>query len=363
MTQVFLFGSYKFPREANWMSGSLLLLTTLLMAFTGQLLRWDQDAFWSIVVAAEQAARTPVIGGVLASFLVAGQNVGGATLTRFYATHVFLIPAAIFGLLGVHLYLVVKRGISEPPIPGERVDPRTYMAKYKALLARGIPFFPDAAVRDAVVSFVSVVVVVVLAVIAGAPMLGKPPDPTIIVADPRPDWYFLGYFALLAIIPKGLESLVIIGVPALAFGFLFLLPLIRPRGERHVSRRPMAIAAVGLGVLVYGALTAAGFASPWVPVSTENASLPPGVLSGLTASEAAGAQLFVRKDCFACHQIGGAGGRRGPDLSAVGARLSREQLTTTILGGKGQAMPAFASALTPAELADLIAFLETRGHK
>jgi ubiquinol-cytochrome c reductase cytochrome b subunit len=98
-------------------------------------------------------------------------------------------------------------------------------------------------------------------------------------------------------------------------------------------------------------------------VSTENASLPPGVLSGLTASQAAGAQLFVRKDCFACHQIGGAGGRRGPDLSAVGARLSREQLTTTILGGKGQAMPAFASALTPAELADLIAFLETRGHK
>jgi ubiquinol-cytochrome c reductase cytochrome b subunit len=363
MTQVFLFGSYKFPREANWMSGSLLLLTTLLMAFTGQLLRWDQDAFWSIVVAAEQAARTPVIGGFLASFLVAGQNVGGATLTRFYATHVFLIPAAIFGLLGVHLYLVVKRGISEPPIPGERVDPRTYMAKYKALLARGIPFFPDAAVRDAVVSFVSVVVVVVLAVIAGAPMLGKPPDPTIIVADPRPDWYFLGYFALLAIIPKGLESLVIIGVPALAFGFLFLLPLIRPRGERHVSRRPMAIAAVGLGVLVYGALTAAGFASPWVPVSTENASLPPGVLSGLTASQAAGAQLFVRKDCFACHQIGGAGGRRGPDLSDVGARLSREQLTTTILGGKGQAMPAFASALTPAELADLIAFLETRGRK
>lgn len=360
MTQVFLFGSYKFPREANWMSGSLLLLTTLAMAFTGQLLRWDQDAFWSIVVAAEQAARTPILGGFLATFVVAGQNVGGATLTRFYATHVFLIPAAIFGLLGIHLYLVIKRGISEPPVAGERVDPRTYIARYRQLLTQGIPFFPDAAVRDAVVSFVAVVSVIVLAVIAGAPMLGKPPDPTIIVADPRPDWYFLGYFALLAIIPKGLESLVIIGLPALAFGFLFVLPLVRPRGERHLARRPMAVAAVGLGVMLYGSLTLAGIASPWVPVSTQGASLPPGVLAGLSPTEASGARLFVQRDCFACHQIGGAGGRRGPDLSAVGALLSREQLVTTILNGKGQAMPSFAGALSPDELADLVAFLSGR---
>jgi len=360
MTQVFLFGSYKFPREANWMSGSLLLLATLAMAFTGQLLRWDQDAFWSIVVAAEQAARAPIIGGFLATLVVAGQNVGGATLTRFYATHVFLIPAAIFGLLGLHLYLVIKRGISEPPVPGERVDTRTYLARYKELLRRGIPFYPDAAVRDAVVSFVAVLTVIALAVVAGAPMLGKPPDPTIIVADPRPDWYFIGYFALLAIIPKGLESLVIIGLPALAFGFLFLLPLIRPRGERHPSRRPMALAAVGLGVLVYSALTVAGFSASWVPVSTEGASLPAAVLGGLGPHETAGAQLFVHKDCFACHQIAGAGGRRGPELGAVAARLSHDQIVTTILNGKGQAMPSFAGAFTPQELADLVAFLETR---
>ena len=97
MTQVFLFGAYKFPREANWLTGSFLLLLTLAMAFTGQLLRWDQDAFWSVVVAAEQAARAPFIGGFLATLVVAGQNVGGATLTRFYATHVFLIPAGTPG--------------------------------------------------------------------------------------------------------------------------------------------------------------------------------------------------------------------------------------------------------------------------
>src|SRR5947208_3369137 len=150
MTQVYLFGAFKFPREANWLTGSLLLPATLAMAFTGQLLRWDQDAFWSIVVAAEQAARAPVIGNWLATLVVAGSNVGGATLTRFYATHVFLIPAAVFGLLAVHVYLVVKRGISEPPVPGERVDTRTYLARYKDLLGRGIPFWPDSAWRHAV---------------------------------------------------------------------------------------------------------------------------------------------------------------------------------------------------------------------
>src|SRR5205809_7748770 len=139
MTQVYLFGAFKFPREANWLTGSLLLLATLAMAFTGQLLRWDQDAFWAVVVAAEQAARAPLLGEWLTRLIVAGNNVGGATLTRFYATHVFLIPAATFGLIGIHLYLVVKRGISEPPVPGIVVDRRTYRARYKAMLARGIP--------------------------------------------------------------------------------------------------------------------------------------------------------------------------------------------------------------------------------
>src|SRR2546430_5062096 len=125
MTQVYLFGAFKFPREANWLTGSLLLLATLAMAFTGQLLRWDQDAFWSIVVAAEQAARAPVIGEWLTRLVIAGANVGGATLTRFYATHVFLIPTAVFGLIGFHPFPVVKPAHSEPPLFGLALRPST----------------------------------------------------------------------------------------------------------------------------------------------------------------------------------------------------------------------------------------------
>src|SRR5579883_1472195 len=85
---VFIIGSYKFPREINWLTGTLLLFLTLGMAFTGQLLRWDQDAYWAVVVAAEQVGKTPIFGQALAELVVAGQTVGGATLTRFYATHV-----------------------------------------------------------------------------------------------------------------------------------------------------------------------------------------------------------------------------------------------------------------------------------
>lgn len=363
MTQVFLFGSYKFPREINWLSGSLLLLMTLAMAFTGQLLRWDQDAFWAIVVAAEQAGRAPFLGDLLARLVVAGQNVGGATLTRFYATHVFLIPAVIFGLLGLHLYLVIKRGISEPPVVGELVEPRTYRQRYADLLRRGIPFWPDSAYRDAIGAFVAVVVVVVLAFVFGAPQLGEPADPTVVVADPRPDWYFLGYFGLLALIPARAESLVIIGLPTFALLYLFALPILFPTGERHWSRRPAALAVVAIPFIGYAALTIASIQSPWVPDLAANARVPDAVTASLPANEKHGAQLFVDKSCFACHQIGGAGGRRGPNLSDVGARLPRERIVQRILTGGGGAMPAYAGSMTPQELDDLVAFLASRKAK
>ncbi len=368
MTQVFLFGAHRYPRELNWMSGSLLLLLTLAMAFTGQLLRWDQDAYWAVVVAAEQVARAPIVGDALAHIVVAGSDVGGATLTRFFATHVFLIPALIFGLIGMHLYLVVKRGISEPPQPGQRVEPATYRRRYEEVLAHGIPFYPDVVWRDVVVAFGAVAVVVALAVVVGPVQLGKPPDPTVILADPRPDWYFLGYFALLALIPPATETIVIVGLPLLAFAFLFLLPLVRPYGERHWSRRPGAVAVVTIPFIAYIALTIAGDQAPWSPMLAQNASLPASVSAGLDAGQRHGAQLFVTKGCWSCHMIEGSGGRRGPDLSNIADRQSRDRIVQRILNGgvgatdrgEGFVMPAYASTISPADLTDLVDFLETR---
>src|SRR5919199_5650888 len=200
MIQTFLVGAYKFPREANWLTGVALLGITLGLAFTGQLLRWDQTAYWSVFVLASQAARTPFVGEQVAQLVLAGNTVGGATLTRFYAFHVFFLPALIFGLLALHLWLVIHNGVSEPPEAGRPVDPKTYRAWDQNLLHRqGVPFWPDALWRDVVLGLVVLLVIVALAVIVKAPKVDVPPDPTILNAYPRPDWYFLWIFAALAL--------------------------------------------------------------------------------------------------------------------------------------------------------------------
>ena len=174
VARVFLTGSFKFPREATWLVGVVLLLLTLAMAFTGQLLRWDQTAVWSVFIAAEQAGRTPVIGSGLAHFVLGGDTVGGPTLSRFFAFHVFFMPALIFTFIGLHLFLVIRNGISEHPKSGRPVDPATYRAWYKSLLERrGVPFWPDAAWRDLVFGVGVVAVLVTLAAVFGPPTLGS----------------------------------------------------------------------------------------------------------------------------------------------------------------------------------------------
>src|SRR5260370_22246775 len=119
MTQVFLHGAFKYPRELNWLTGMLLLLLTLGMAFSGQVLRWDADAYWGVCVGASMAGRVPWLGPYLVDLLVGGPIIGADSLSRFFALHVFVIPGLLLGLLAIHLLLVLKRGISAPPAPGQ----------------------------------------------------------------------------------------------------------------------------------------------------------------------------------------------------------------------------------------------------
>ena len=356
--RVFLMGAYKYPRELSWLTGSLLLLLTLGMAFTGQLLRWDQDAYWSVVVAAEQAGRVPVIGPRLVQIVVAGQTVGGATLTRFYATHVFLIPAGMFLLIGVHLYLVVRHGISEPPVAGVPVDRATYRQRYHQVLARGVPFWPDAAWKDVIFALAVGVVVVTLSIGVGPPELNKQADPTLIQANPRPDWYFLWYFALLSLLPAGLENVVIVGLPLLAGVALLALPLVAPTGERSPRRRPWAIAAVVIPAVAIGVLIREGMEAPWSPHLPPE-QLPAAYQAQYSGSAAAGLRLFETEACISCHAIAGTGGRKGPDLTTVGTRLSRAQLVTRVLNGGG-GMPGYGDTLTPDQTESLVAFLSAQ---
>ena len=115
MGRVFLFGAYKYPRELNWILGVLLLAMGLGEGFTGYLLPWDQTAYWATIVGININGTGPFIGPFLAQFLQGGTYINADTLSRFYAIHMLLIPGAIFALIGLHLYLVVRLGVTSPP--------------------------------------------------------------------------------------------------------------------------------------------------------------------------------------------------------------------------------------------------------
>src|SRR6201997_4959396 len=359
MAQTFLFGSYKFPREMNWITGVLLLGFTLGMGFTGQLLRWDQTAAWSLVVAAEQAGRIPFIGDWVARFILGGNTIGGATLSRFFAIHVFVLPAIMFTFIGLHLWLVFRHGISEPPVAGKPVNPETYRAEYEELLKKsGKPFWPDLAWRDVIISTLLIIAIALAAFVVGPPVLDKPPDPSILAADPRPDWYLLWYFGLLSLIPDRIEGYVMIGFPVLIGLCLLFVPIWNHKGERAASRRPWAIASVCLAAIMIGALWWEGQQSPWSP-NFEAKPLNEKVVGASSGPVFTGSRLFHAKGCLNCHLIQGFGGRRGPELTYIADKLTRDNLVIRIVNG-GTNMPAFGSSLKPGELDALVAFLETR---
>ena len=115
MARTFFFGAYKYPRELNWVIGVVLIVLTMVMGLTGYLLPFDQRSFWATIVANNITASGPVLGPYLADFLRAGPDFSATTLSRFYALHMLVVPGLIAGLIGAHLFLVVKLGTTAPP--------------------------------------------------------------------------------------------------------------------------------------------------------------------------------------------------------------------------------------------------------
>lgn len=115
MLRVFYYGAYKYPRELTWVTGVLLLLFTLGMGFTGYLLPWDQKAYWATTVGTSIAGSVPLIGDFIMRVLRGGSDLSGVTLARFFSAHIWMFPILITGLIGVHLYLVIRLGISSVP--------------------------------------------------------------------------------------------------------------------------------------------------------------------------------------------------------------------------------------------------------
>jgi ubiquinol-cytochrome c reductase cytochrome b subunit len=178
IARVFLFGAYKFPRELTWIFGVFLLLMTLGIAFTGQFLRFDQDASWGLGIGASIVSRVPFVGDGIVHLLLGGPIIAGSTLSRFFALHVFIIPGTMLLFVFLHVWMVLKLGVNDWPMPGRVVRRETYMEEYHQLASTdGIPFVPGAFWKDFVFSGAILAAVAVCAVVFGSFGPSGRPDP------------------------------------------------------------------------------------------------------------------------------------------------------------------------------------------
>jgi ubiquinol-cytochrome c reductase cytochrome b subunit len=361
MVQVFLFGAYKFPRELTWILGVLLLLMTLGMAFTGQVLRFDQDAYWGLGIGASICSRVPVIGPALVHLMLGGPIIAGSTLSRFFALHVFVIPGSLMLFVGMHVLLVLKLGINEWPMPGRLVRRADYLEKYRTMTrTQGVPFMPYGVWKDVVFSGVILLAIAACALYFGPFGPTGQPDPRVIQTAPRPDFFFLWLYALLSLLPPSLETPVLLIGPAIALAVLLLLPFFSGEGEKSWKRRPIAVLTILLAAVTLGTFTNMASHAPWSPVmdAWTGAPIPTKLVRNRTPLEIQGALVFQSKQCHNCHALGAIGGKRGPALDAVAVRLTADQLVRQVLQGGGN-MPAYGKNLNPAETAALVAFLES----
>lgn len=361
MAQVFLFGAYKFPRELTWILGIFLLLMTLGMAFSGQVLRFDQDAYWGLGIGASISSRIPLLGPAVVTLLLGGPIIAGATLSRFFALHVFVIPGLLIGFVSLHVLMVLKLGVNEWPMPGRIVKRATYLSEYHALTKTdGAPYVPYAAWKEVFFAGFIILAVAACALYFGPFGPTGRPDPTIIQTVPKPDYFFLWLYAVLSLLPPSLETLALLIGPVVVIIGLLLLPFLSGEGEKSWKRRPIAVLTVLLLAIALGTLTHLAEYAPWSPQMTawSGAPVPPRLLRGTTALERQGALVFQAKQCRNCHSLGDRGGQRGPALDNVAVRLTQDQLIHQVIQGGGN-MPAYGKNLSPAETTALVAFLET----
>jgi ubiquinol-cytochrome c reductase cytochrome b subunit len=269
MAAVFYLGAYKYPREVTWIIGVLLLILTLGFGFTGYLLPWDEKAYWATEVGTNMPGTLPFIGELLLRVMRGGTDLGALTLTRFYAIHTMLLPALLAGLIVAHLFLVVRHGVAVPPHLWERVrgagrtqmrpvPQAEYKGRYEAAKARGHSYWPTIVLEDIVVSAGLLVALFALMLAFGVHM-EAPADPSNTAYIPRPEWYFMFLFQLLRYFPGGLEWMANGLIPTLAVLLLVLLPFYDRSPWRSPRRRPVAMAAGVITVIILVYLTWAAY--------------------------------------------------------------------------------------------------------
>jgi ubiquinol-cytochrome c reductase cytochrome b subunit len=283
MLRVFFFGSYRAPREVTWLTGVVMFLLILAFSLSGYLLPWDQKAYWATTVTINIAAGTPFIGERIADVLRGGSHLGALTLGRWYAAHVFLLPAALVVFVLAHIALMRRHGISGPITVQEGPT---------------VSFYPWHAIKDTLVMAAVFALLLTFAVQFPAHLdeIANPADASYV---PRPDWYFLSLFELLKYFPGPFEPVATMVIPGLVVGFLVALPFLdRGPDRRPFSRGRLVFSSAMIGlVAALSALTSLGLAD--MPTTYDPNDWGPRAI--------AGHQLVTAPDnkCARCHVSGG----------------------------------------------------------
>jgi ubiquinol-cytochrome c reductase cytochrome b subunit len=270
LTQVFLWGAYKRPRELTWLVGCALLLLVMGFSFTGSPLHWDQKGYWAAQVGTSIAGTIPVVGDIQKQLLRGGEAMGQLTLSRFFAVHVTVLPALLVALILVHLVAMRRNGVSGPWREGARST-------------AGL-FWPDQAFKDLTAGSLLLLLLIALAALA-PPSYSGPADVLDTAYVPKPDWNFLFLYESLKYFNGAFEPIGTIGVPTFLAAVLVLLPFLDRRPERNPFLRPIAVASGLVLAAVLIALSVAGYKSTGFAGSAAGSAGSPG--SSLAAPPAA----------------------------------------------------------------------------
>ena len=357
ISQVYVWGAYKNPRQLTWLIGVGNLLLTLSLGFTGPVLPWDERGFWEAEVAVSSAGTIPILGTLARNLLQGSPILGQLTLSRFFFLHVGILPGILILFVLLHIVAFRKSGISGPWNETKR--------------KRIGSFWPDQVFKDATVMTFIFVVLVGLAAYWRAPFAG-PLDILQTFYIPKPEWYFLFFYQTLKAFHGVLEPIGTIGIPLIVTLLFVLLPFYDPGPERNPGRRPVAMTCffifiawvLTMAVLGFYSKPAATVAGTQTVTTAATQTVPSSPLepSSQTPSAAKpGSQLLNSLGCMACHRVDGKGGAIGPEFAAALLKgKSREWLITQIRNPKAHfpnsIMPAFSS-LTDEQVNDVIDFL------
>lgn len=240
MITIFFMGNYKKPREMTWVGGALMLIFTLAFCLSGYLLPWSQLSYWATTVVTSMPTAFPVVGDFLAHVLRGTEHVSGATLSRFFALHVSILPPLFLLFMAVHVLLVRRIGISSTPFGKSDEESRAWDRYQKKKHTDGYPYYPYFFRKQMFMALAYISVM--FAIITFAPTLflpveaNTPADPLKTPALIRPEWYFLAPYQMLKLIPNKFLG---ISIQIILVSIFIVWPFLDTHKEKNILKRPV----------------------------------------------------------------------------------------------------------------------------